>query len=93
MICRCGATFEPTAGRGRSRVRCQACASDKSALAKAWRAANPSRVAAHNATRRADYAAAPELPRARANLRYALKVNCRIADAQRALDAALARAK
>jgi len=51
MNCRCGATLPPYLGRGRPRKRCEACAADKSALAKAWRAAHPSRVAAHNIAR------------------------------------------
>jgi hypothetical protein len=49
---RCGAELTPYPGRGRPRVRCEACATDKSALGKAWRAAHPRFVAARNLARR-----------------------------------------
>lgn len=42
----------PATGPGRPRVRCRACAADRSALGRAWRAANPDRVEAYNASRR-----------------------------------------
>ena len=49
----CGASIAPSgAGRGRPRKRCASCAADRSALGRAWRAANPNRVAAYNASRR-----------------------------------------
>lgn len=50
--CPCGASFEPTQGRGRPRRYCRDCAADKATLAKAWRLAHPDRVEARNAARR-----------------------------------------
>jgi hypothetical protein len=48
----CMVPMLPATGPGRPRVRCQACAADRSALGRAWRAANPARVDAYNASRR-----------------------------------------
>ena len=50
----CGAQIADTRPqRGRPRLRCRACASDRAALGRAWRRANGDRVAAYNASRRA----------------------------------------
>lgn len=89
MNCACGVLLPPYAGRGRPRLLCATCAA-KSKSAKAWRAANPGRVEAYNATRRADYAARNSVERARARLRYALKARRRVAEATRDLERALA---
>jgi len=81
MNCQCGAPIAPMAGRGRPRKRCEPCAADKSRLGKEWRAANPARVDAYNASRREAYASQHEVARARGRLRYALMVGRRIAQA------------
>jgi len=91
MNCACGALLPPYAGRGRPRVRCATCAA-KSKSAKAWRAANSGRVDAYNAARRADYAARSSVERARARLRYALRVRRRVDQAKRELEQAMAHA-
>jgi hypothetical protein len=57
MNCRCGQLLPPYVGVGRPRVRCTDCAANKSALGKAWRAANRAHVKAVNARRRAAYTA------------------------------------
>jgi hypothetical protein len=43
----CNDPLPPYSGRGRPRKRCEACASDKSALARAWREQNEERVRAY----------------------------------------------
>lgn len=48
----CGRRMPPPRGRGRPRKRCELCAADKSALGRAWRAANPDAVAEYNDGRR-----------------------------------------
>ena len=83
--CACGAKLAPYAGRGRPRLRCQACAADQSALGANWRAVHPQRVADYNADRRVAYAANRDVERARNRLRYALKVRRRVAEAQLAV--------
>ena len=51
--CACGAPIPaPGARRGRPRKRCPACAGDRAALARGWRAAHPDQVQAYNAARR-----------------------------------------
>jgi hypothetical protein len=54
----CGSPLPPYRGRGRPRIRCEACAADRSALGRAWRAAHPEAVEAYNARRREEYAEA-----------------------------------
>jgi hypothetical protein len=71
-------------------VRCRACAADRSTLNKAWRAAHSADVEAYNASRRAEYAARHSVARARARLRYALKIRGRVAEATRDLEQAMA---
>jgi hypothetical protein len=39
-------------GRGRPRVRCEACAANGAAISAAWRKRNPEKVEAFNAARR-----------------------------------------
>lgn len=53
--CNCGAPIVST-GRGRPRVRCKACAADRSRLGKDWRVAHPEFVKGYNAGRRVRYA-------------------------------------
>jgi 5-methylcytosine-specific restriction endonuclease McrA len=48
----CGVVLPAPSGRGRPRKRCMACAGDKSAVARRWREANPTRVEAYNEGRR-----------------------------------------
>jgi hypothetical protein len=48
----CGLPLGVYSGCGRPRKRCSACAADKSALGRRWRAENPERVAAFNEARR-----------------------------------------
>jgi len=82
--------FAPTVGRGRPRKRCPACAADVAQLGRDWRASNPARVEAYNSSRRDEYASRHSVARARARLRYALKVRRRVPEAQQRLERALA---
>ena len=49
--CACGRPLPAPKGTGRPRIRCESCASDKSALGKAWRASHPQEVADRNRSR------------------------------------------
>jgi hypothetical protein len=51
-VCACGKELGRPSGRGRPRKRCRECASDKSALAKQWRADHSDEVEAYNESRR-----------------------------------------
>jgi hypothetical protein len=90
--CACGAKLAPYAGRGRPRLRCEACAGDRSGLGTKWRAVNAGQAAAYNRARRAAYAANREVEQARGRLRYALKVRRRVAEARLDVERAMRRA-
>jgi hypothetical protein len=71
-------------------VRCRACAADQSRLGRQWRAVNATRVYAYNRARREAYAAQRTVMRARARLRYALRVGRHVAEARHDLAKATA---
>jgi hypothetical protein len=51
----CEDVLPPYSGRGRPRVRCEECASDKSGLARRWREMNEEAVETYNERKRIEY--------------------------------------
>jgi hypothetical protein len=90
--CQCGAPLPQNRGRGRPRVRCEACASNKSNLAREWRASHPDEVAAQNLVKRLRYRSTVGAVRARRRLKYALRIGRRISQATLDVERAMKKA-